>query len=184
MGGKEDWQERMNAVWDQLKEVVSNDNGLRATLKRNAGLRLCEADWRAKMAFYRICGVGLVSLEKEDRFFLAVCVSCLWKPDEWSRGKPLVEGARNFLDQDSRDTFVKRLRVLMDLPWDEDGYIAGKLCRLLKFCKSKGIVVDGKELLQDLLGWNADNRWVQRKWAREFYRIERKDNKGGKENAD
>lgn len=174
----------MEAFWQRLQETVTRDKGIRAAWKRNAGLRLCDADGRAVAAFYRIYGGGLVSERKEDRCFFAVCVACLWKPEDWSRGTSLAEGAKKFLDPESRETFAKRLRALLDLSWDEDGYLAGKLCRLLKFCQAKGMVVDGKALLRDLLQWNMDDRRIQRKWAREFYRMEREDEKGGKENAD
>ena len=193
MGEKqEEWENRMEAFWQRLQETVTRDNGIRAAWKRNAGLRLCDADGRAVEAFYRMYGGGLVSEREENRCFFAVCVSCLWKPEDWklwmsedwNRGTSLAEGARKFLDPESRETFAKRLRALLDLPWDEDGYLAGKLCRLLKFCKAKGMVVNGKALLRDLRQWNEDDRRIQRKWAREFYRMEREDEKGGKENAD
>lgn len=184
MGGKEEWQERLSAVWKRLQENAERDNGFRASLKWNAGLRLCDADGQAVAAFYRIYGGGLVSETKEDRCFFAVCVSCLWKPEDWKREVPLAEGARRLLDPESRETFEKRLRALLDLPWDEDGYLAGKLCRLLKFCQAKGMVVNGRELLKDLLSWNEEDRRTQRKWAREFYRMEREKDEGGKENAD
>ena len=181
---QKDWQAKLDAFWQRFQETAGNDKGLRAALKRNAGLRLCDADRHAMTAFYRIYGGGLVSIDKEDLCFLAVCVSCLWKPEDWKRGTPLVEGAKKFLDPESRETFGKRLQALMDLPWDEDGYLAGKLCRLLKFCRAKGMVVNGKDLLKDLLWWNEDDRRVQRKWAREFCRMEKKDDEGGKGNAD
>ena len=181
MGEKqEEWENRIEAFWKRFQETVNRDREIRAALKRNAGLRLCDADGRALAAFYRMYGGGLV----EDCCFFAVCVSCLWKPEDWNRGTPLVEGAKKFLDPKSCETFAKRLRVLLDLPWDEGGYLAGKLCRLLKFCQAKGMVVDGKALLKDLLQWNKDSRWIQRKWAREFYRMEWEDEKGGKKNAD
>ena len=86
---------------------------------------------------------------------------------------------------DDKATFEKRLRVLLDLPWDDDGYFAAKLCRLLKYCKSKGMIVDGKSLMIDLIGWNDDERFVQKRWVRELYREETKDNSEGvKENVD
>lgn len=182
MGDKEEWRKRRDAFWQRLQDAVERDNGIRTILKRNAGTQLCEAEGNATAAFYRIYGGGLVSEWKEDRCFFAVCVSCLWKPEDWKRAVSMVEGARKFLDSESKETFGKKMKVLMDLPWDRDGFLAGKLCRLLKFCQSKGIVVDGKELLEDLLSWDRDDRQIQRKWAREFYRME--SDKGGNTNVD
>ena len=60
MGEKqEEWKNRMEAFWQRFQETVSRDNGIRAALKRNAGLRLCDADGRAIAAFYRMHGGGL-----------------------------------------------------------------------------------------------------------------------------
>lgn len=184
MGDRVEWQNRVDAFWQRLKDTVARDNGIRAILKRNAGVRMYDADGRAIAAFYRIYGGGLVSEMNEDRCFFATCATCLWEAEDWEKSVPLVEGARRFMREGDRNTFSKRMRTILDLPWDEDGYLAGKLCRLLKFCQSKGIVVDGKELFQDLLWWDMDDRRIQRKWAREFYRTDNMADDGGKENVD
>ncbi len=180
MNEKENWKKQLDDFWNNFQESVQKDNGIRAVLKRNAGTRLYEADSRAIAAFYRIYH-GKVA---EDRYFFAICSACLWKPEEWKNAVPLVEGAKKYMSPEQRETFSKRMQVLLDLPWDEDGYFTGKLLRLLKFCQSKGIVVDGKRLLDDLIHWDQDNRWVQRKWAKEFYRSDINKDDGGKENVD
>ena len=178
------WKEKADAFWKRVQEAVAKDTGLRAVFRRNVGELLRTADGRAVTAFYRLYGGGLVSEQKEDRCFFAVCAACLWKPEEWKSGKTLAAGAKA-LTPDDKATFEKRLRVLLDLPWDDDGYFAAKLCRLFKYCKSKGMIVDGKALMIDLLGWNEDERFVQKRWVRELYREETKDNsKGAEENVD
>ncbi len=181
MGQERDqWKEKLDSFWGRVATAAENDTGLRAAFRRNAGELLWTADGSAVTAFYRLYGGGLVSERNEDRCFFAVCAACLWKPEEWSRGVPLTMAARK-LDKDDMATFEKRLRVLLDLPWDEDGYFAGKLCRLLKYCRSKSLVVDGKSLMKDLVSWDNDQRFVQKRWVRELYRGQEKNDSEGVE---
>mgnify|MGYP002625074192 CR=1 FL=1 len=181
MGQNKEWQEKAEEFWSRVREAVAKDTGLRAVFRRNAGELLRTADGRAVAAFYRVYGGGLVSEWNEDRCFFAVCAACLWKPEDWSQAKPLAMGARA-LSPDDKATFEKRLRVLLDLPWDDDGYFAMKLCRLLKYCMSKNMVVDGNALMKDLIGWDSDERFVQKRWVRELYREQVKDEREGVEN--
>ena len=181
---KEQWQEKVDSFWLRICEAVGRDNGLRAVFRRNAGELLQTADGRAVTAFYRLNGGGAVSERNEDRCFFAVCAACLWKADEWTRAVPLTTGARK-LNSDDKAAFEKRIRVLLDLPWDDEGYFATKLSRLLKYCKSKNMVVDGKSLMRDLINWDNDERFVQKRWVRELYREETKNSsKGVGENVD
>ncbi len=170
---KEQWQERMDAFWTRIHSAVEKDNGLRATFRRNAGTLLKAADGRAIEAFYRVCVGAPVAERNEDRCFFAICAACLWKPEEWTRAVPLATGARA-MSVDDRETFEKRLRVLLDLSWDDEGFFAAKLCRLLKYCRSKNIVVNGNALMKDLLGWDSEERYVQKRWVRELYREDAK----------
>jgi CRISPR type I-E-associated protein CasB/Cse2 len=62
-----------------------------------------------------------------------------------------------------------RLESLLDLSWDEDGYLLTKLTRLVKVVKSKNYAVDCASLLGDLLYWNGEKQTVQLKWARALY---------------
>ena len=174
-------QEKMDAFWARVHKAVGEDNGLRATFRRNAGELLQTADGRAVTAFYRVCVGVPISKGDEDKCFFAICAACLWKPEEWPRAVSLMAGAR-ILNPDERGTLEKRLRVLLDLPWDDEGYFAAKLCRLLKYCRSKSLVIDGKSLMKDLTGWDSDKRFVQKRWVREFYREDEKfESKGADE---
>lgn len=166
---KEQWQEKMDAFWARIHKAVGEDNGLRATFRRNAGELLRTADGQAVTAFYRACSGAPISEREEDKCFFAICAACLWKPEDWGRAVPLTVGARS-LNADEKGTLEKRLCVLLDLPWDDEGYFAAKLCRLLKYCRSKGLVIDGKSLMKDLAGWDSDKRFVQKRWVRELYR--------------
>ena len=75
------------------------------------------------------------------------------------------------LGQDSElsESMGHRLESLLDLSWDEDGYLLTKLTRLVKVVKSKNYAVDCASLLGDLLYWNGEKQNVQLKWARALY---------------
>ena len=45
-----------------------------------------------------------------------------------------------------------------------------RLRHAVKLLKGKDIPINWRQLLQDVLGWNHDSHYVQKKWAREFWR--------------
>ena len=69
------------------------------------------------------------------------------------------------------DSMEHRLAALLDLRWEQDGYLLIKLSRIIKMVRQKDYCVDCASLLEDLLFWNADTQFVQRKWARVMYKI-------------
>ena len=48
--------------------------------------------------------------------------------------------------------------------------VAQHLRHVIGLLKSKDIAVDWSQLLWDLRGWDGDERKVQRRWARGFWR--------------
>lgn len=44
-----------------------------------------------------------------------------------------------------------------------------RLRHMISLLKSKDIGVDYRRLLRDLLQWNHGSRWVQKKWARDYW---------------
>ena len=154
------------------QDLLGQDNGGRAALKRAAGKNMANAGGNAMTAFYRLYAIPKF---QEEKCFAVVCMMCLWDAKEWEKAEPLIQGARRRVDADSRSGFEKRLQTLLDLSWDEDGYFLAKICRLVKFCKSKEIVVDAASLLADLLNWEQESRFVQKRWVKEFYSYETKE---------
>ncbi len=158
-------KENTSEFLDRVKKFAQEDNGYRASLRRSAGALLQEADGKAIVNFYKAYpGVHYY----EDHYFFAACVQCLWNVEDLAKAVPIENAVRN-MDQSSKDVVEKRMQALLDLTWEKDGYLASKLLRLIKFCKSKGAVVDCKSLLPDLIKWNYESRVVQKKWIREFY---------------
>jgi CRISPR type I-E-associated protein CasB/Cse2 len=156
------------------QELLKTDKGRRAALKRAAGKNMAAAGGNALTAFYQLRGIPNFSMQ-EEKCFAVVCMMCLWDASVWGKGEPLIEGARRKVPSENREGFEKRLQALLDLSWDEDGYFLAKLIRLVKFCKSKDIVVEPASLLADLLGWEHDSHFVQKRWVKDFYHFESKE---------
>ena len=153
---------------------LKTDKGRRAALKRAAGKTMAAAGGNALTAFYQLRGIPKFS-EWEEKCFAVVCMMCLWDENMWNQAEPLIEGVHRKVPADKREGFEKRLQALLDLSWDEDGYFLAKLIRLIKFCKSRDVVVDPASLLADLLSWEHESHFVQKRWVKELYYFERKE---------
>ena len=153
-----------------FNRICEQGNGDRAALKRAAGIMLAEADGKAVAAFYRCLPFGIPQWQ-EERWFAVACLRCLWDT-EADGGAPFERIVGNMLkDEKLSDSTGHRVEVLLDTAWDKDGYMLTKLTRLIKLVrqKSDGEPVDFEVLLEDLIGWNSEKQYVQRKWARAIF---------------
>lgn len=153
--------------------------GERAALKRCAGTMLQDADGKAMTAFYR-CLPPFVDERQADRWFTVACLRCLWDAGE-ENGVPFEKRLGQLLRDDAlSDSTAHRIESLLDTDWDNDGYMLGKLVRLIKMIRQKnGAEIDFGALLDDLIHWNADTQYVQRKWARAVFAGADADNEKG-----
>ena len=141
--------------------------GSRVALKRAAGTMLQQTDGRTMRIFYQ-CLPDMGAPWQEDRAFAAACLHCLW--DAADKRQPMEQVFYQLgRDQDISESVQHRLGALLDVPWDEDGFMLTKLTRLIRLASSKGYAVDCQRLLEDLFYWNGDKQAVQRKWARALY---------------
>lgn len=160
----------MQVDWSMFfQQIDALPNGERVSLKREAGTMLNQADGHAIRVFYQ-CLPRSVPQWQEERAFASACLHCLWERTEAHR-QPME---RIFYqlgrDQDVSESVGHRLAVLLDISWDEDGFLLTKLSRLIRLAKSKGYAVDCQQLLEDLLYWNGEKQSIQQKWARALYR--------------
>ena len=153
-----------------FNRIREQGNGDRAALKRAAGIMLAEADGKAVAAFYRCLPFGIPQWQ-EERWFAVACLRCLWDT-EADGGAPFEKiVGRMIKDRDLSESTGHRAEVLLDTAWDEDGYMLTKLTRLVKLIRQKSDrePVDFEALLEDLIGWNSEKQYVQRKWARAIF---------------
>lgn len=151
-----------------IENIDKLSSGERAVLKRSCGKMINEASAEALGAFYKALPYG-VSRNKEDRWFFAGALRCMWKPEEHmeiSLEKAIADYASR---AESSDSYEKRMVHLLDMIWDEDGFMALKVWRTVKLLKQNGYVIDMVPLIKDLCFWNSEDRFVQRKWARAYW---------------
>ena len=140
----------------------------RVRLKRSCGALLSEADGQTLTVFYRLMPHFVESFE-EDRWFLALCIYCLWDKEDNAGRRPMEKQIAAMKDSSKvSDSFDHRFTGLLDTPWNDDGYLNQKLTRMAKMLKQKGYPVDGAELLDALLHWNDASRRIQKKWVRAY----------------
>ncbi len=164
------------------QQILTRDKGARTILKRAAGTPLASANGSAIAEFYKIPSPPAYL---EEQAFAVLCIMCLWKPEEWKRSEPLIKAAKKVLSSDIQENFGKKITALMDLSIDKDGYFLAKLFRMIKYAKSKGAIVDASQLLYDLSYWENEQRFIQRRWVKEFYQKNNElENEGETKNAD
>lgn len=144
--------------------------GERTALRRDAGKSLAEASGMALAAFFRICPLGS-SLHQQECWFSVVTMACLWNIDEARNGGDMAVMLRQYANRQATNGMESKLRALLDARWENDGYLAAKLCRLARMLRSdnRQLMPDPDQLLYDLLHWNSDSRFVQLRWAQRYY---------------
>ena len=142
-------------------------SGERAVLRRASGQLIQEADAQSMAVFYRCLPWNAhENYFDEERWFASACFHCLWEAESGPR-QPLEQVMKEM--RKKSDSMEHRLTSLLDMSWETDGYLLTKLSRIVKMARQQGYCVDCDSLLEDLLHWNSDTQYVQRKWARAMY---------------
>lgn len=155
---------------DRLRELSS---GERAALRREAGKCLSEADGMTLSVFFRMAPPHL-NRRQQECWFSAMTIACLWNPEEATCGEEFPIMLRKYALRQTTEGMEKKIRSLLDASWEEDGYLTAKLCRLARMLKAdnRQLMPDMERLLNDLLYWNSDSRFVQIRWAQQYYQLE------------
>ncbi|GHS97006.1 hypothetical protein AGMMS50276_16320 [Synergistales bacterium] len=143
----------------------------RAGLKRCAGKPLREADALALSAFYSIVHYDNLPLWKVEIIFAMVAMTCLWRAEERKNPRSFI-GCLVHLVSDGQagsEVLNGRLRGLLDTAWHETDFLNLKLYRLVRRIKTNGDYLDFDALLKDLLRWDHQSKYIQLRWAREFF---------------
>lgn len=162
--------EKIEKFIDKLENLSSGD---RAVLKRNAGNPLTETRGGAMAVFYRVLPYGINPSEEELWFIVATSrflnrykLEATEEKSTKDFGWTLSEVNKAY----KSDSFDMRVRGLLDCRWNEgDGALAHRLRQMVKLADGKGIPIDWKCLLNDLLYWEHPEKWIQKKWARSYF---------------
>jgi CRISPR system Cascade subunit CasB len=152
--------------YSQRLETLSD--GQRASLKRCAGRLLREADARALSAFYSVLS-RKESTWREELIFAALCMACLWRREDVQAPKPFISCLLNVASGEQSESLDNRLRELLDTAYHETDFLSIKLYRLVRRLRAEGERPDFDALTGDLLRWNHPDKYIQLKWAREYF---------------
>lgn len=137
------------------------DAGDRARLKRNAGCSLSEARGINTLIYYLL--PHNLSPAQEEMYFLVATLYPLADADgKGSLGKALRQAA----GKRNRKGLDRRIEALLDA---DESQLPFRLRQTIHYLHSCRVKVNWSELLSDLLHWNHPDRFVQRKWARDYY---------------
>jgi CRISPR system Cascade subunit CasB len=144
------------------------NGGKRASLKRNAGRSLCHADARALSAFYAIIS-GKTAFWREELTFGVSCMACLWKPEDRKEPQSFAKCLLQIASSSQTNGLDGRMIELLDTSWMEAELLNVKLFRLVRRIKTEGLSPDFDALREDLMHWDHGNRYIQLRWAREYF---------------
>jgi CRISPR type I-E-associated protein CasB/Cse2 len=111
-----------------------------------------------------------LSRRQEEAYYLLAALFAYWHQgkDAVAPSPPTDLGASlaRMATGDNEDSLDRRFTALLkshpeDLPHH--------LRQVMGLLKSKDVPVDWRELLKDLLNWDHEDQFVQRKWARSFW---------------
>lgn len=151
-----------NQKWD-ISRLSTAD---KSALRQDAGVAIGEAKMKSVAAFYRV-RIAKCKPWQEEFWFPALCMRCLWRESDYPQVKPFPEMLRlTYQDEDATDSARKRCVDFLDYSWGADGFLLGKIFRLVKKLKAENpsIMPDFEALADDFSNWNHPKRYVQRRW--------------------
>ena len=143
-----------------------------AILRRASGLTLAESR-SALGIFYRYLPPQLTkSINEEIYFLIATLYGLNDYPFTGSFGKTMKEVYK----KSGSDSIPKRFIALLDSRFDlidnffpGGGEVAYRIRQCIRLASSNTIGIDWLQLLEDLIYWTYDTKFVQKKWAQDFF---------------
>ncbi len=139
------------------------DSAGRARLKRNAGRALHEARG-VHQVFFQTLPPKIAGSPEEEIYFLVATLYPLAKGrnDGASLGATL-RAVRQLRQSESLD---RRFQALLDSDIEQMYFRLRQMVRLIAASEQR---IDWKQLLNDLLAWGHPERYVQLRWARDYF---------------
>lgn len=155
-----DWRDRFIDHLEQLR--ARDDRGALANLRRGVGHPPGTVS-----AMYPLVVPWVPEQQyAEDAAFV---VAALFALHPLAGGQGTLGAAFARVGETS-DSTEQRFVALLNCHRDN---LPDYLRHAISLLRSKEVPVDWRRLLQDVLGWDHDSRYVQRAWARDFWRSAR-----------
>ncbi|MCS6880430.1 MAG: type I-E CRISPR-associated protein Cse2/CasB [Oscillochloridaceae bacterium] len=139
------------------------DNAGRARLKRNAGRALHEAR-DVQRVFVQALPPAIAGRPEEEIYFLVATLYPLAKArDDGASLGATLRAVRQLRGNESLD---RRFQALLDSDAEQLRFRARQAVRLAAASEQR---IDWGRLLSDLLAWEHPDRYVQLRWARDYF---------------
>lgn len=157
----------------RLKGLAERHDGVArgalAAMRRGLGKEPGEAG-EALRAIFPLLPAGL-AMAQEDAYFLIASLAAWhplhWTPNDGARQPSSLGASFAWLQRDQGGESVeRRFAALLNSHPDD---LPGNLRNAIGLLKAHDVRVDYARLLRDVQEWDADDRRVQREWARDFW---------------
>lgn len=161
-------------VEDHLWRTLLDDSSREAAANRAILRRCVPSSRRFSFNAYRVLHPVLAGAHqerhREDCVILVAHLAAI-SPKLWSKASGSVGAAARppSADDATSKSFTVRFTTLLDSTFDE---LQQRLPPFVRLLESKGSTASLGQLLEDLQYWNAEKKYVQRRWAREFFRTD------------
>jgi CRISPR system Cascade subunit CasB len=155
----------MNGFIEWLAKINEKDSRARAVLRRS--LTFDPGEYPAAFPYVEPFLKGEENVWRRRVYYLT---AGLWA-QHWRQGAEGTPQAlaracfEYYLKQEKSPSMERRFITLLDSDGDQLPYRLRQMTALLKETP-----LNFEELLKDLLSWNHEKKWVQNRWAQDFYR--------------
>lgn len=150
----------------RITQFIANleelDAGERARLKRNAGNSLVQARHTALGLFYKALPPNVPRYQEETYFLVATLYPLADSGETGNLGAAL----RQAQVPTNKEGLDRRIEILLDA---DETQLPFRLRQAVRFLYSNRVPVDWPRLLDDLLYWTHESRFVQKAWARAYF---------------
>lgn len=153
-----------NALIDALASLRDRgDRGALAALRRGLGVGPGHAP---AMFPYVVPYLPDQSPAWTERAYFLIASLFAFHPRDGTEGKSLAAAMREVAEKTKSASIEARFVSMLDAHPDD---LPNHLRHAVALARSKEVAVDWNLLLQHLLQWTHPDRWVQRRWARDFW---------------
>ena len=145
-----------------IENLTQLDAGGKARLKRSAGRSLDEAN-RNLALFYSLLPRPGVPVNQEPTYWLVATLYPLADAAATGTFGAALHRARATANAKGLD---RRVEALLD---SDSAQLAYRLGQAIRFLHSNRVPVNWQGLLEDLLQWEHPSRFVQKKWAKDYF---------------
>ena len=145
-----------------IEKLATLEAGERARLKRCAGQTLAES--RENALFYRLLPKGVPEYREEIYFLVAT----LYPMAENTTDGDFGDSLRNARDEKNHTGIDRRVQALLDADESQLSFRLRQAVHYLYSRPERG-KVNWQKLLEDLHGWDSQEHYVQRRWARNYF---------------